>query len=122
LLEAGRLLLISYALGIPIGIPLVLFAALASALLTAIPFTPGGLGLVEAGVVGLLTITLSREAAVSLVLVDRTISFLSVIAIGSLIFALWHFTQARRSRQVTPSPAHKEASERELRKMEGMTE
>jgi len=122
LLEAGRLLLISYALGIPIGIPLVLFAALASALLTAIPFTPGGLGLVEAGVVGLLTITLSREAAVSLVLVDRSISFLSVIAIGALIFALWHFTQAKRSRQGTPSPAHKEASKRELRKTEGMTE
>ncbi|MFC2039530.1 lysylphosphatidylglycerol synthase transmembrane domain-containing protein [Chloroflexota bacterium] len=59
LLEAGRLLFISYALGVPIGFSLVLFVALASALLTAIPFTPGGLGLVETGMVGLLTITLS---------------------------------------------------------------
>lgn len=112
LLEAGRLLFVSYALGIPIGFSLVLFAALTSALLTAVPFTPGGLGLVEAGLVGLLTITLSREAAVSVVLVDRTISFLSVIAIGALIFTVWHFRQARRGRRGVPSPAYKYGEER----------
>lgn len=123
LLEAGRLLCVSYALGIPIGFSLVLFAALASALLTAVPFTPGGLGLVETGMVGLLTITLSREGAVSLVLVDRTISFLSVIAIGALIFALWHFTQARRGGRRVPLPASncKESAEGELRQMESKT-
>ena len=106
LLEAGRLLLVSHALGIPIGFSLVLFAALANALLTAVPFTPGGLGLVEAGLIGLLTISLSREGALSIVLVDRSISFLSVIAIGALIFVWWHFKQARRGVSRVPSPAY----------------
>lgn len=118
-LEAGRLFFVGHALGIPMGLSLVLFAALANALLTAIPFTPGGLGLVEAGVIGLLTISLSREGALSIVLVDRTISFLSVIAVGALIFALWHFMQARGNGRRVPTPAGRRVPERELRKMEG---
>lgn len=98
LLEAGRLLLVAHSLGFSIGLSLVLFAALACALLTAIPFTPGGLGLVETGVAGLLMIALPREAAWSIALVDRTISYLSVIVIGLLIFSFWHLMQARKRR------------------------
>jgi hypothetical protein len=106
LLEAGRLFLVIQALSqatgsgvFEIGLPLILFAALANALITAIPLTPGGLGLVEPGVAGLLMIgPISRGVALSIVLLDRTISFLSVIIIGMLVFLLWHLTQARRMR------------------------
>lgn len=103
LLEAGRLVLVTQALGFDIfeiGIPLLLFATLANALLTAIPFTPGGLGLVEPGVVGLLLSALNKESAWSIVLVDRTISFLSVIVIGLVVFAFWHLIGARKRRGV----------------------
>ena len=101
LLEAGRLLLVTQALGFnigAIGVPLLLFAALAAALLTAIPLTPGGLGLVESGVAGLLMVALPRASAWSIALLDRTISFLSVIVIGLICFAFWHLAQARRAR------------------------
>ena len=104
LLEAGRLFLVIQALSqatgfsvFEIGLPVILFAALANAMITAIPLTPGGLGLVEPGVVGLLMIgPISRGVALSIVLLDRTISFLSVIIIGLLVFLLWHLALARR--------------------------
>jgi uncharacterized protein (TIRG00374 family) len=103
LLEAGRLILVAQALGIPIievGIALFIFAALANALITAIPLTPGGLGLVEPGVAGLLMITgLAKSEAWSITLLDRSISFLSVIAVGLLVFAYWHVMEAVRKRR-----------------------
>ena len=100
LFEAGRLFLVTQSLDFSIGLGLILFVALANALLVAIPFTPGGLGVVEAGLVGLLTIAVARNDALSIALVDRTISFLSVIAIGLIVFAVWHFMQAKRRREL----------------------
>jgi len=107
LLEAGRLVLVTQALSqatgfniLDIGLALLLFAALANAMITAIPLTPGGLGLVEPGVAGLLMIAaIPRGVALSIVLVDRTISFLSVIVIGLVVFGFWHLMQARRRRR-----------------------
>jgi len=102
LLEAGRLILVAQSLGIPIievGIALFIFAALANALITAIPLTPGGLGLVEGGVTKLLQIGLSETTALLVTLVDRTISFLSVIVVGLLVFAYWHVMEAVRKRR-----------------------
>ena len=102
LLEASRLILVTQALGFnifEIGIPLLIFAALASALLTAIPLTPGGLGLVESGIAGLLMIALPPASAWSIAFVDRTISFLSVIVVGLIVFSLWHLMRARDRRK-----------------------
>lgn len=98
LLEAGRLFWVTQSLDFSIGLSLILFVALANALLVAIPFTPGGLGVVETGLVGLLTISVARSDALSIALVDRTISFVSVIAFGLVVFAVWHFMQAKRRR------------------------
>ena len=47
-------------------------------LLTLIPLTPGGLGLVEPGMVGLLMVSLPRADALPVALLDRAISFLSL--------------------------------------------
>jgi len=103
LLEAGRLILVAQALGfdiIEVGIALFIFAALANALITAIPLTPGGLGLVEPGVAGLLMITgLAKSEAWSITLLDRSISFLSVIVVGLLVFAYWHVMEAVRKKR-----------------------
>ena len=87
-----RLYLVILALGpdLNIGISGAFFVALIASLLTAVPFTPAGLGLVELGVVGIL-ITLynatSHDAA-AIVLVDRAISVLSIIVLGSIAYVL----------------------------------
>lgn len=86
LMEAGRLLLVTQSLGLSLAFSFVLFVALANSLLTVIPFTPGGLGLVEAGVVGLLMFGTSKEMAFSAAMLDRTISYWSLIAFGFLLF------------------------------------
>jgi uncharacterized protein (TIRG00374 family) len=86
LLEAGRLLLAAQALGLSLSIPLALFVALVHALLTALPLTPGALGIAEPGMAGLLALGLPAGSAVSLAVLDRSISYLSVVVLGGLAF------------------------------------
>lgn len=95
LLEMARLLFVLKALGLSVGVPMVLFVALTHSLLTAVPITPGGVGIVEPGVVGLLMLTLSREEAVSATLLDRSIAYLSVVVLGGLAFAVRHVVRSR---------------------------
>ncbi|MEK6719205.1 MAG: lysylphosphatidylglycerol synthase transmembrane domain-containing protein [Chloroflexota bacterium] len=92
-IEAARLYLVVAAFGFPdvhLGISGAFFVALAGALLTAVPLTPAGIGVVEAGVVGLLTLLygVPQTEALAIVLVDRSISVLSIIAIGSVAYAV----------------------------------
>ena len=97
LLEVARLYLVVQALGLTIGVPLVLITALGHAILSTVP-TPGGVGAVEPGVTGLLMLSLAREDAVSITLVDRSITYISVIVLGGLVFLLWQVTASRRRR------------------------
>lgn len=100
--EAMRLYLVVLALGFefPLGISGAFFVALIASLLTAIPLTPAGLGIVEAGVgsilVGLYGATADEAAAI--VLVDRAISVLSVIVLGSVVYLLSSKTRGSRPR------------------------
>jgi hypothetical protein len=88
LAEGLRVLFVIRALDLPgaqLGISAAVFVALVAALLTAIPLTPAGLGFVEAGIVGALTLYgVSPESAVAIALTDRAISILSVIVLGGL--------------------------------------
>ena len=103
LLEGGRLYFVVQALGLPIGVPLVLIVALAHAILSTVP-TPGGIGAVETGVTELLLLGgLALHDAGSVVLVDRSITLVSVIVIGGIMFLLWQFTHSRRRRYLTPT-------------------
>jgi uncharacterized protein (TIRG00374 family) len=91
--EAMRLFLVVEALGIPgvhLGISGSFFVALCGSLLTAVPLTPGGLGIVETGVVGILRLAygVPASAALAITLVDRTISVLSIIVLGSIAYVL----------------------------------
>ena len=91
--EAMRLYLVVQALGLPnvhLGISGAFFVALSASLLTAVPLTPAGIGFVEGGVVGLLTIVygVSLNDAVAITLVDRAISVLSIIVLGSIAYAI----------------------------------
>ena len=75
------------ALGFDLGLPLIIFITLANSLLTLVP-TPGGFGAVESGVAGLLVrlSTLSASGAAALVVVDRAITFISIIIVGAGLF------------------------------------
>jgi hypothetical protein len=77
-----------------------LLVALVAALLTTVPFTPGGLGLVEAGMVGVLATVASvpRNAGASITVLDRSISYGSVAVIGFVFFAITHVRQPRPQR------------------------
>lgn len=88
-LEIARLYFVVQSLGLNISIPLVVVAALGHAILSTAP-TPGGVGAVEPGVTGLLALNMVRHDALSVALVDRTITYLSVIIIGGISFMLWH--------------------------------
>lgn len=90
--EALRLLFVVEALGfdISLGISGAFFVALVASLLTAVPFTPAGLGIVEAGIVGLLTLVYQAEPteAAAIALVDRAISVFSVVVLGFIAYLL----------------------------------
>ncbi len=85
--EGLRLWLVIQALGLPgvsMGISGAFFVAFIGSLLTAVPLSPAGLGTVELGVVGVLTLAygIAGQEATTIVLVDRLISVFSIIVIG----------------------------------------
>ncbi|MHB8891415.1 MAG: lysylphosphatidylglycerol synthase transmembrane domain-containing protein [Candidatus Limnocylindrales bacterium] len=91
--EGLRLWLVVQALGFPeanLGISGAFFVALIGSLLTAVPLSPAGLGLVEAGMVGVLVAAynLPLTEATTIALVDRVISVFSIILIGSIAYAI----------------------------------
>jgi len=91
--EAIRLLFVVEALHLPgvhLGVSGAFFVALTGSLLTAVPLTPAGIGIVEAGVVSVLTLVygISQGDALTITLVDRAISVLSIILLGSIAYAL----------------------------------
>ena len=59
-------------------------------MLTAIPFTPGGLGLVELGMGGVLkgVFNASTPHAAAIVLIDRAISVFSIVVFGSVAYVV----------------------------------
>ncbi len=83
LVEAARVYLVASSLGITLDTGLVVFVALTDALLVGIPLTPGGLGLVEAGLTAILMLaSISTEQAASIAILDRVITYWSVLVLG----------------------------------------
>ena len=97
LCAVGRLFLVLKALDLQITTGLVMFVPLSNVLLSAVPLTPGGLGIVETGITGLLQLQLTVEAALAVALVDRTISYFSIVITGGAAFAVRQVRVARRS-------------------------
>ena len=91
--EAMRLYFVVRALGfggVDLGLSGAMFVAMVGSLLTAIPFTPAGLGLVELGMTGVLTTVfkLAKPQAAAIVLVDRAISVFSIVLLGSIAYVI----------------------------------
>jgi uncharacterized protein (TIRG00374 family) len=89
--EALRLFFVVRAFGfsdVELGISGAVFVALIGSLLTAVPLSPAGLGIVEAGIVGILTIVygVPLPEATAIALLDRVISVFSVIVFGSILY------------------------------------
>ena len=102
LLEAGRMLLVVSALDLSLAFSVILIVTMAHALLASVP-TPGGLGAVEVGVAGLLVLAgMANNDAGAVVIAERSITLLSVIAVGGVLFLLRQTMQLQlpnRSRQ-----------------------
>ncbi len=77
------------------------FIALGEALLTIVPFTGGGVGLVEAGMFAMIALftPASQSLAAAAILLDRTITLLSILAIGFIVFLLAFSRQATKRAQ-----------------------
>ena len=91
--EALRLYLVVQALGfedVQLGLSGAVFVALIGSLLTAVPLSPAGLGIVEAGVVGVLTVAygVPLPEATAIALLDRVISVFSIIVLGSIAYVI----------------------------------
>ena len=91
--EGLRLWLVVQALGfqdVALGLSGAVFVALIGSLLTAVPLSPAGLGIVEAGIIGVLTLAydVPLAEATAIALLDRVISVFSVIILGSIAYAV----------------------------------
>jgi uncharacterized protein (TIRG00374 family) len=93
--------------GVSLGISGAFFVALVGSLLTAVPLSPAGLGIVEAGVVGVLTVAyrVPTTEATAIALVDRAISVLSIIVLGSIAYAISPKRRGAGLRRTTPEPS-----------------
>lgn len=91
--ESARLFLVVQALPLHVSLSIaqVVFIALVASLLTTIPALPGGLVLVEGGIIAVLAFFgLSTAHAFSIAILDRLISYWSLIGVGLVVFLLSH--------------------------------
>ena len=104
--EALRFYLVAVALNLIVGDPVHVitasfFIALGEALLTVVPFTGGGVGLVEAGMLAMIALFNQGTAnalnvSTAAIVLDRMISFTSVIVFGFIVFMLAFGRQATK--------------------------
>lgn len=87
--ESLRLFIVMEAMGgLGLGLPSVIFVALMGSLLTTVPATPGGLGVVEGGITGVLSLLfrVATPLATAVTLLDRVINFWSIIVFGFVLY------------------------------------
>jgi glycosyltransferase 2 family protein len=95
--EVARMYLVTLSLGLGgIAQSVIVFVALAAALMTTLPLTPAGLGFAEGAIVGVLLLAaraglapgVDEHAAASIALLDRGISYWSLIVVGLVVYPL----------------------------------
>jgi uncharacterized protein (TIRG00374 family) len=90
LLEGMRLYFVIQSLsheGLALPLSAIVFVALSSSLLTAIPLTPAGLGVVEVVITGVLTFfKVGTSLGGAVTLLDRVINFWSIVVIGFVLY------------------------------------
>lgn len=104
--EGGRLYLVLASLGLTepgkIGPSAALFLALGSSVITTLPLAPGGLGFVETFLIAafktLKTGSTGGQAA-AVALLDRIISYLSIVVLGFILYIV-----SKKTRQALAAP------------------
>ena len=89
LMEAGRLFFVTRSLdATEVTVSAVIFIALLSSLLTTLPLTPGGAGLVEGAVIITLGLFIKGDhnLIVSIAILDRVINYWSLIVGGLILY------------------------------------
>jgi len=87
LIEGITLYLTATALGANLSIVGAIVVALVASLLTAVPFTPAGLGVTEAGMVLVLTrLGLDPNAAGAVALLNRVVNYWSIVVFGAILY------------------------------------
>lgn len=115
--EALRFFFVAFALNLFTGdllhiIAAAFFVGLVEALLTVIPFTGGGVGLVETGMAAMIillnpaTLTTGKSLAAAAILLDRTISLFSIIIIGFVVFILTFGKQTSKQAKTVKTLTH----------------
>lgn len=101
--DGMRVWFVSHALGAPLPPSVTIVVATMGALLTVIPFTPAGLGVVELGVGSVLIGVLGLDPALagSIILLDRFVAYWSLLLVGGALY-LW---RTRRDLRQQGSPA-----------------
>ncbi len=87
-LEVLRLTAVCTSLGLRVGVAEAMLAFSAANLLAAVTFVPGGIGITEVSLAGLLVLAtgIPPQTAVGVsVLVDRTLSYYLVVAAGAVV-------------------------------------
>lgn len=90
LLEGFRLFFVIEAFGpevATLSLSAIVFVALASSLLTALPITPAGLGVVEGTITVVLTLFgIDKNLGIAITLLDRLINFWSIVVGGFILY------------------------------------
>jgi uncharacterized protein (TIRG00374 family) len=84
-----RVWLVARSLDAGISPPVAILIAVMGALLTIVPFTPAGLGIVEIGVGSVLigVLGLDPVLAGSIILLDRVVAYWSLLVVGAALYA-----------------------------------
>jgi uncharacterized membrane protein YbhN (UPF0104 family) len=87
--DGMRVWLVARSLDAGISPPVAILIAVMGALLTIVPFTPAGLGVVEIGVGSVLigVLGLDPVLAGSIILLDRVVAYWSLLVVGAALYA-----------------------------------
>jgi glycosyltransferase 2 family protein len=86
--DGMRVWFVAHSLDADISPPVAVLIAVMGALLTVIPFTPAGLGVVELGVGSVLVGVLGVDPVVagSIILLDRVVAYWSLLVVGAGLY------------------------------------
>ncbi len=102
LCESTRFYFASQSVGLlPVGaFSAAMFVALGESLLTVVPFTSGGIGIVEAGMLAMLLVFVhgpnAQNSSAAAIVLDRMISLGSVLVFGGILYLLVFVRNARK--------------------------
>jgi glycosyltransferase 2 family protein len=89
LMDGLRVYLVAEALGANLTIPEAVVVSLLSAMVTIIPITPAGLGVVEGFMIWILVqVGVDQDTAAAIAILDRTITYLSLIVVGLPMYVI----------------------------------